>query len=586
MVVALWQARTAVRSAREGLLAAILVVISFGLTAAPVLTNPDAWTTYHIAVRLAPLVSAWVFLVGLPVPARSMLEAQRGERASGDGWSLWGLPQLLIASFLMLAAAHWMLQREYVSFADEPLYLLQSRLLLEPGFVRHIDESLRSFFVLRQTVFDEGHFYTQYPPGQPALLALFDLAGLRWWSGVLLSTAGVLFTYLLGRRLYSEFAGRAAAAFLGTNLLFVTVGSGYMAHGSGLALATAAAWLFLRAETRPAGGRSLHWWGAGTLLSMGVAVRPLTGATLSASLLLWQMLRRKYTALELGRLLSFFVVGSAPPLLGLFYYNEVTNGAPFKFGYEAANGTLHDLGFGLRGWMLPGAGGETRTLTVDFTAGAAVEHFVGILDGLSTSVIPAVLWAPLVFLAYRYGYLFRWRTALAFLVLPAGYFLYFVENVRFYVELLPFFYVAIAGLIGEVRRADLRLGNLIAGSIVAAQLLVTGLGMHASRDGRGLIGWPAFAEVREAQRQLGKVLAFVEDDAGDRELLLWLSWFNVDGFPGNVVVARDLGKANERLRRQFPGHIPVYVTRTGKTVRVSHLPGRAAGSEDRRSGLD
>ena len=67
------------------------------------------------------------------------------------------------------------------------------------------------------------------------VLAAFDAAGLRWWTGALASTLGVFFAYLLGRDLFSDFAGRVAAVLLATNEFFITYGTTYMPHGPGLA---------------------------------------------------------------------------------------------------------------------------------------------------------------------------------------------------------------------------------------------------------------------------------------------------------------------------------------------------------------
>jgi hypothetical protein len=58
---------------------------------------------------------------------------------------------------------------------------------------------------------------------------------------------------------------------------------------------------------------------------------------------------------------------------------------------------------------------------------------------------------------------------------------------------------------------------------------------------------------------------------GDGALLNWVSWFNIDDFPGAVIVARDLGQENERLMRAFPGHHPIRVALSGRAIRLQQV---------------
>jgi hypothetical protein len=86
-----------------------------------------------------------------------------------------------------------------------------------------------------------------------------------------------------------------------------------MPHGPTIALATAAAWLMVRAQDRPGGHRALGWCVAGILLGLTVTIRPLTGAAITLSIVLWLLLRRKYAAPQLAGLLASFGLGSALP---------------------------------------------------------------------------------------------------------------------------------------------------------------------------------------------------------------------------------------------------------------------------------
>jgi hypothetical protein len=117
------------------------------------------------------------------------------------------------------------------------------------------------------------------------------------------------------------------------------------------------------------------------------------------------------------------------------------------FGYGAVHGSLHDLGFGERGFVVPDATGRWVKELFDFTPARALSNLFTIASELSAIVLPAFLLVPLILIGYRIGYPARWKTVIGFLVLPALYFFYFYPHIRFYIELLPFLYVGIAGLL-------------------------------------------------------------------------------------------------------------------------------------------
>jgi 4-amino-4-deoxy-L-arabinose transferase-like glycosyltransferase len=567
---ALWRVRSKLRSPREAGVAGAFIAVTVVVNSLPYIVNPNNWDLYQFLIANVPVVAAWVFFLVVVLTHPGRWNEGHPNESSGHNQAVMALPGsvLLLSTFILLAVAHWLTEVDYVKMYDEPLYLLQSRLMREPGFVRQIDESLSRFFVLRQSIFDGGRFYTQYPPGQPALLAVFDTVGLRWWTGVALSTAGVLFTYLLGRDVFSEFAGRAAAGLLAANELFVTHGTSYMPHGSSLAMATAAAWLLLRSEHVAGWRRSMVCLAAGALLGCTMAIRPLTGAALSVSILLWLALRRKHGWRDLASIAGLVAVGGTMPVLALLHYNQVTNGSPLLFGYAAANGPLHDLGFGLRGFILPDSLGRMTTMANPFTIGRAVSNQIGVIVDIAHKALPPFLVMPLIWVAWRYKQRVRWSIVLAFLFLPALHFFYFYPHMRFNLELFPFLFIAAAGMLCSLRRQDWRLANGLLLSVVAIELLITGLDVRYRVAERPVtIRHAARAAVRDAQASNQKLLIF----AMDQGLLHWASWFNVDEFPGDVIIARHLGEDDHRLIRLFPDHEPMRMFREAGRVRLEPI---------------
>jgi 4-amino-4-deoxy-L-arabinose transferase-like glycosyltransferase len=358
---AAWHVRRRLREPPGLLIHAALAVLTLLIAASPALapSNPEGMALLPRAV--APVLAGWLFYT-LMLSERATESPRAPTRASA-----WGPAAVAVAAFATFAIAHAVIAADFVTFFDEPLYVLQGRLMGEPGFVRRMDDALKPFFVLRQTLFESGHFYTQYPPGHPWALAAFDAIGLRWWVGVAGSTAGVAFTYLLGRAAQSELAGRVGALLLATNEYFITYGTSYMPHGVNLACGACAAWLLVRSESWSRRRRLASWAGSGLLLGFMTASRPLTGVGLGASLVGWQLMRERFRWRGLLAPLACGAAGAAIPLVALLHFNHVTNGSPLLFGYTALHGSLHNLGFGLRGFVTVDAQGQLTLEVANFT---------------------------------------------------------------------------------------------------------------------------------------------------------------------------------------------------------------------------
>src|SRR5690606_27074808 len=157
--------------------------------------------------------------------------------------------------------------------------------------------------------------------GWPAILALFDLTGLRWWSTPLLCTISVLLTYLIGRRGHSPAVGLLAAMVLLLQPWFEGSADGHMAHAAPSALSARAAVLLLAGEGVRAGRRAALWLGAGFLVGAATAVRPLSGVAAGASLAAWSWLRARQRWREVRRLAGALALGALAPVLAVLHYN-------------------------------------------------------------------------------------------------------------------------------------------------------------------------------------------------------------------------------------------------------------------------
>jgi hypothetical protein len=254
----------------------------------------------------------------------------------------------------------------------------------------------------------------------------------------------------------------------------------------------------------------------------------------------------------------------------MMYYNTVTNGAALRFGYDISNANLHGLGFGERGTVLRDAAGEPAPQVISFTPAMSFKMTLAILYELACTVLPAFLVIPVLVLGWRARYAYRWLVFAVFLLLPAAYFFYWSARTRFYAELLPFLCLALAGIVLHLWKRSRVLATALLVSLLAGQVLHSAVSLELNWRNRKDLD-ETFVRVVEAQRQHGKVLIFVQPENINQRSLAILSSFNVDGFPGNVVVARDLDALNVRLQREFPDHVPLRFSKARNSVTLTRL---------------
>ncbi|HEX7121468.1 MAG TPA: hypothetical protein VF178_03790, partial [Gemmatimonadaceae bacterium] len=518
--------------------------------ALPLLLQAAAWGMvpeiglYDIAFRAGQLLFGWGVAVAiLRCLAESPPQPSPPGRAPHPAWAL----GLLLVAVAGLTVIHWVVVLGRPLVIDEAHYVLQSRLLAEPGFTRSLDPQLAPFFLMRQAYLRDGHLNGQYPPGWPVLLALFDRAHLMWAAGIALATLSGVFTYLLGRDLgqdgHDPWTGLIAALLLVTNYQFLGVTPTYFPHAATLACCTGAAWSWLRAtRSPPGGGRALAWHvAAGFALGVAMAVRPYTGAVAAVALTIWfwppPWHLRRLIVPALGLLL-----GMAPAITGLLFYNAVTNGHPLVFGYAAAQGALHDLGFGLRGLIVYDPQGHALHRALLFTPWDGAVATVLLARRAIVRFSPFGLVVPLLVLGRSLGAAIRWRLVIAVLTLPLAYAFWYYAHLRFWVELLPFVALVAARLLGVLRRRTPAIAVpavtlLVAGGLLQSLIVLR----HEYQENRREFG-ASFAAIDAAARA-HPLLVFVSDPRSEPALLEALQCYNAGPFPGRVVVARDLGPA-------------------------------------------
>lgn len=490
---------------------------------------------------------------------------------------------VVAASALIILVAHALATPRWPLVSDEAIYFLQSEWFFRPGYSWHVPREIADFFVMRKLGYntEAQHFYGMYPPGWPAVLAVFNAVGLRWWTPVVMGAASVGLTYFVGTRVHSRTVGVFAAALLALQQWFVVDHAGYMSDGFVTFTTIAGAASLLAAESARGMRRFAFGVLAGITLGMGVTARPLSGIALGVALVAWILVRRRLTLRPLAVTLAGVVVGGVFPAALLLHYNAVTNGEPFRLAYQAMHGHGYDLGFGLRGFQAYTATLEPIQVPIVYTPARAVSQLFLRLSDYSYAAFGVALLLPLVALALAHRVPLRARYVAPFFLLPAVYFFYWYSGVRYYTCLLPFILIGCAVLLRELVKREpwVTLGMCV--SAVVGSLFLA-LPYRAS-PGELDSPWTRSAYFHDPGRMAtldslkalgerrGPLLVFTrQQDNPFDNLLDRLQLLNADGLTSRVLVARDLGTRNAELRARYPDRI-VYVVEDRGRDSVSRI---------------
>lgn len=550
----------------------LLVALSIAVAAAFPLLDGTQPRNYAVFGSVAPTLMGWALFLWI----LGTREVDAGRDWLACEPPAWALPALLVASLATIAVVHWLSVGTRAIVSDEVIYLLQSKWIFQRDYAWHVDPELLPFLSMRKLgVTPSGGLYGQYTPGWPALLALFDLVGLRWWSGAILGTASVWATVRLGTLLYSRAAGLIAGALLLIQPTFLVLHAGYMAHPATiLSLALAAVWL-LESETRTGWGQTWRWLAVGVAIAVAVTVRTLTGVALGASLGLWLVVRQRLPFGTLVRCAVTVVVGALPIAAWFLQYNWATNGDPLRVSYQAMHGTGFNLGFGIRGFTGFNEQMQRVPVPVTFTPRDAVSHLLQRLASINLNFLPYALLLPAVVLFAAHRHRVRWPVVAVFAILPALYFFYWGSEIRFYSEYLPFLLAWLAAGCLTVMRDRPRAGGAILAAAVAgsAVLMVptrwTTIPLDEPWVRSAYTGSPsrfaALDSLEAMQRDEGKLLVFVQEQGPLLDILLdRLYQFNLEGLDSPILVVRDMGDRNAALMARFPDRVPVLARDHGR----------------------
>lgn len=212
------------------------------------------------------------------------------------------------------------------------------------------------FWHMQNSLVTGAGWFSQYPPGHIALLALGFAVRAAWLVGPAMLGAAAALTVLVMARLLPDREPVARVAGLATGLSpFLVVHSAtFMNHSSAAMLGVLAVYCALRVA-----GSSLGWAAAaGAVVSALSAVRPVAAVvTMLAVIFIWLQSaagpRDSGAPPAMRRLVRFGVPAmlAGLPLLALhLWYNHLAFGGFIAFGYLATWGPSHELGFHRDPW--------------------------------------------------------------------------------------------------------------------------------------------------------------------------------------------------------------------------------------------
>jgi hypothetical protein len=200
------------------------------------------------------------------------------------------------------------------------------------------------FFAIDNMV-DTGRWYSEYPIGGPAVLAIGVLFGAPWAVNPLLSAGSAVALYQFGRRAFGETEGRAIAALFSVTPMVLMMGGSQMNHTSVLllmAVALAALVEWERTEHDPKAMAIAALLGA--TLGVMATIRPLDAVVASVVIGAYQALvvvrqRTRWTHLAIQG------ITGALAIVPLLLANRATTGSALTFGYNVLWGAAHQIGF-------------------------------------------------------------------------------------------------------------------------------------------------------------------------------------------------------------------------------------------------
>ena len=292
---------------------------------------------------------------------------------------------------------------------DSIVQLFQAR-IFETGALTAPVPPPGGAFATQHMLVDERGWYSQYPPGNSALLALAG-AGREWIVPILQTVFSAAFMFRFADRAYGRSTAILAGALLILSPFFWIMGASYMNHVPTLFFVSMALMLFGEWEVDR---RSAWLFLAGAALGAAALGRPLTAAALTLVFTAWVLpaaIRERRARYLVVPAIGFLAVAILYPA-----YNAATTGDPLLPGYLKLWGGSHGLGFHESPW------GDRHTPVTGLRNELVDLSLLNLF--LFEWPIPALAFIGSLFAFGRDRPGWDRRLLAAFLAVPAAYFFY------------------------------------------------------------------------------------------------------------------------------------------------------------------
>jgi len=298
------------------LLLCALAGVVFTAAAAYLLPGPSRHAAIMVAVEYLLLFPTAVYAFRAPSPnGIEVMPAPPG------GW--------MLAGFAIVALALSWFYSQGLLIPDEAAYQFQAKTYglgklaanAPPGAPERVEDTPLPLY-FEHHILNGGKWFSKYPPGWPAVLALPLRLDVGWMVNPLLGIVLLLLMAAITRRLYDTRTAALAIFLMALSPFFLANSVGRMAHmTSGVLLAGACLLCFQGIRTL----RVMPFAGMFLLIAAAVQVRPLTAAAVGGTLgvgALWYLRREKIFA----GVLAWGMLFGAVSVASMLAYNKTYTG--------------------------------------------------------------------------------------------------------------------------------------------------------------------------------------------------------------------------------------------------------------------
>lgn len=228
---------------------------------------------------------------------------------------------------------------------DEIAYLFQAK-IFKMGRLYATSPCIKEAFYFTHIINNEK-WYSQYPPGYPALLLLGLLLHVPWLINPFFAALSIVLFYYLGKEIYDSHVGLLAALFGAISIWFLLMSSSMMSHTTCMFFTSLFLLFLFRSFRKPSITNGLL---AGFGLGMAFLIRPYTVIFLSFPFLFLYALKSLKNFKSFFRnsmALAFVLIISVCLFL---FFNYLTTDSFLTTGYEVCHGKEHGIGFGKTGY--------------------------------------------------------------------------------------------------------------------------------------------------------------------------------------------------------------------------------------------